>query len=142
MKKGIIIVVFMLFSCGSTNVNPNKKPLYEMLLNQTYGGASIRFFEILSEQKEIVMLQKDPKLKNRINPNDIQTSNYVVLNMGEKTTNGYRIEIESVTETEKNIVITTKEIAPLPGSVLIQQITNPYCLLKVNSKKEIIFKGN
>ncbi len=141
MKKVTsIILVLIFYSCATTNVNPNKKPLYEVLLNQIYGGANIRFFEILSEPNEIVMLQKDVKLKNRINPNDIQTANYIVLNMGEKSTNGYRIEIENITETDKNIIITTKEITPLPGSVLIQQITNPYCVVKINSKKEILFK--
>ncbi len=141
MKKiSLIIVVLVIYSCATSTVNPNKKPLYEVLLNQTYGGANIRFFEILSEPNEIAMLEKDAKLKNRIHPNDIQQSNFIVLNMGEKSTNGFRIEIESITETEKNIIITTKEIAPLPGSVLIQQITYPYCVVKVNSKKEIIFK--
>ncbi|MFM9825968.1 protease complex subunit PrcB family protein [Flavobacterium sp.] len=141
MKKSILIfLVLSLYSCATTIVNPNKKPLYEVLLNQTYGGANIRFFEILSEPNEIVMLQKDPKLKNRINPNDVQTSNYVILNMGEKSTNGFRIVIENITETDKNIIISTKEIVPLPGSVLIQQITNPFCVVKINSKKEILFK--
>ncbi len=140
MKKVIIILVLLFYSCATTIVNPNKKPLYEVLLNQTYGGANIRFFEILSEPNEIVMLQKDVKLKNRINPDDIQNSNFIVMNMGEKSTGGYRIEIESVTETDKNIIITTKEIVPIPGSVLIQQITNPYCVVKINSKKEILFK--
>lgn len=140
MKRVIIILGLLFYSCATTIVNANKKPLYEVLLNQTYGGANIRFFEILSEQNEIVMLQKDPKLKNRINPNDVQTSNYVVLNMGEKSTNGFRIEIENITETDKNIIITTKEIVPFQGSVLIQQITNPYCVVKINSKKEILFK--
>ena len=129
------------FSCATnTKVDPSKKPLYEVLTQQTYGGAAIRFFEILNEPDEIIMLQKDPKLKNRINPNDIKTSNFVIMNLGEKLTIGYRIEIESVVETEKNIIITTKEIAPIPGSITIQQITNPYYVVKINSKKEILFK--
>ncbi len=142
MKKvHIIIIVLTFFSCATTtNVDQNKKPLYEVLIQQTYGGAGIRFFEILSEPNEIAMLQKDPKLKNRINPNDIKTANFVIMNLGEKSTIGYRIEIESVVETEKNIIIITKEIAPIPGSISIQQITNPYYVVKINSKKEILFK--
>lgn len=142
MKKGfIILIIFTLISCAtSTKINSNPKPLYEVLLQQNYGGASIRFFEILSEPKEIMMLQKDPKLKNRINPTDIETANFVVMNMGEKSTIGHRIEIQSVVETEKNIIITTKEIAPIPGSISIQQISTPYYIVKINSKKEILFK--
>jgi hypothetical protein len=142
MKKGfIILIIFTFVSCAtSTKINSNPKPLYEVLLQQNYGGATIRFFEILSEPKEIMMLQKDPKLKNRINPTDIETCNFVVMNMGEKPTAGYRIEIQSVIETDKNIIITTKEIAPFPGSISIQQISTPYYIVKINSKKEILFK--
>lgn len=140
-KAYLLIIALTLFSCSTTTkVDKTKKPLYEVLLQQTYGGAAIRFFEILSEPEEIVMLQNDPKLKNRINPTDIKISNYIIMNMGEKSTIGFRIEIESVVETDKNIIITTKEIAPIPGSITIQQITNPYYVIKINSKKEIIFK--
>lgn len=136
-----IILVLAFFSCATTTkVDPSKKPLYEVLIHQTYGGAAIRFFEILSEPDEIVMLQKDPKLKNRINSADINSSNFIIMNMGEKSTIGYRIEIESVVETDKNIIITTKEIAPISGAIAIQQITNPYCVVKINSKKQILFK--
>lgn len=141
MRKIVfIILVLGLYSCVSKKINSNEKPLYEVLLQQNYGGASIRFFEILSESNEILMLQKDVKLKNRISSTDINTSNFVIMNMGEKSTLGYRIEIQSVVETDKNIIITTKEIAPISGSIAIQQITNPYCVVKINSKKQILFK--
>jgi serine protease inhibitor ecotin len=140
-KKYLIIVILTFFSCATTiNVDQNKKPLYEVLIQQTYGGASIRFFEILSEPNEVVMLQKDQKLKNRIHPDDIKTSNFVIMNLGEKSTIGYGIKIESVVETDKNIIITTKDITPIPGSITIQQITNPYYVVKINSKKNILFK--
>lgn len=142
MKKVVfVLIILIFFSCATpTKIDSGTKPLYEVLLQQNYGGASIRFFEILSEPNEIVMLQKDPKLKNRINPEDIKSCNFVVMNLGEKSTIGYRIEIQSVEETDKNIIITTKEIPPLPGSILIQQISTPYYILKINSKKQIVFK--
>lgn len=140
-KINTVILLFTLFSCATnTNVSQVKKPLYEILSQQTYGGAGFRFFEILSEPNEIVMLQKDPKLKNKISPTDCLTSNFVIMNVGEKPTIGYGIQIESVVETEKNIILTTKDITPIPGSITIQQITNPFYVVKINSKKEILFK--
>ena len=60
--------------------------------------------------------------------------------MGEKNSSGYKISIESVEETDKNIIITIKEIAPESSSNVIQEPTTPYCVVKINSKKEIIFK--
>lgn len=142
MKKVVLsILALILVSCGaSSSKTSGKNVLYEVLTQQTDGGASIRFFEILSEENEIVMLQNDEKLKEKIKTNDIQTSNFIVLNMGEKTSGGYKIGIESAVETDKNIIITIKETTPQSGSMVTQEITTPYCVVKINSKKEIIIK--
>jgi len=141
MKKALLtLLALILVSCASSVKQADSKTLFEILTQQTNGGASIRFFEILSEPKEIAMLQNDEKLKNKINSNDTQTSNFVVLNMGEKTSGGYKIGIESVVETDKNIIITVKETAPDTGTMTTQEITTPYCVVKINSKKEIIIK--
>ncbi|WKL44388.1 protease complex subunit PrcB family protein [Flavobacterium sp. ZE23DGlu08] len=142
MKKIIVsLVAVALVSCGATvTKSSDKSSLYEVLTQQTNGGASIRFFEILSEPNEIAMLQNDENLKNKISSNDVQTANFIVLNMGEKTSGGYSIGIDTVVETDKNIVITIKETNPEPGSMVTQAFTNPFCVVKINSKKEIIFK--
>jgi hypothetical protein len=86
------------------------------------------------------MLQGDENLKSKIGSNDIQTANFVILNMGQKTTGGYKIGIENVVETDKNIIITVKETIPEPGGMVTQAFTNPFCVVRINSKKEIIFK--
>lgn len=142
MKKVVLFILnLILVSCGaSSSKTSGTNVLYEVLTQQADGGASIRFFEILSEENEIAMLKNDEKLKEKIKPNDIQISNFVVLNMGEKTSGGYKISIESVVETDKNIVISVKETAPESGSMVTQEITTPYCVVKINSKKEIIIK--
>jgi len=142
MKKIVMsLLAAALMSCGAIVTKSSEtNALYEVMTQQMNGGASIRFFEILSEPNEIVMLQNDEKLKNKISSNDSQTSNFVILNMGEKTSGGYSIGIDSVVETDKNIVITIKETSPEPGSMVTQAFTNPFCVVKINSKKAIIFK--
>ena len=140
-KTGLLLLTLILVSCGASSLkNSGTSALYEVLTQQADGGANIRFFEILTEEKEISMLQNDEKLKNKIKPNDIQTSNFIVLNMGEKISGGYKIGIESAVETDKNIIITVKETVPEPSTMTIQEITTPYCVVKINSKKEIIIK--
>ena len=140
MKKFLtIIVITVMFSCG-TKKNVNINALYEVLTQQTSGGASIQFYEILSEEKEISMLMNDENLKNKINKGDTQKSNFVILNMGEKTSGGYKIKIENVEETASNIVVTVKQITPKANDMTSSVLTNPYTVLKINSKKEIIFK--
>jgi hypothetical protein len=141
MKKVVLtLLTLVLVSCSSSIKQTEKKPLFEVLTQQADGGASIRFFEILSEPNEIAMLQNDDKLKHKIHSNDVQTSNFIVLNMGEKTSGGYEIGVESVVETDKNIIITIKETVPESNSIVSQVVTYPYCIVKINSKKEIIIK--
>jgi hypothetical protein len=142
MKKAVLFMLTLfLVSCGASSTKTSgANALYEVLTQQADGGASIRFFEILTDEKEIAMLQNDEKLKNKIKPTDIQTSNFIVMNMGEKTSGGYKIGIESAVETDKNIIITVKETAPESGSMNTQEITTPYCVVKINSKKGIIIK--
>lgn len=135
------LLILLLVSCGtSAPVNSEREALYEVLTQQTDGGANIRFFEILTEPNEIRMLQNDKKLKNKISPADVQKSNFVILNMGEKNTGGYSIAIESAVETEKNIIIAVKESSPEPEAMVSQGFTYPFCVVKINSKKEIIIK--
>ncbi len=142
MKKTILLLLpFFLFSCGATSTKTTvNKTLFEVLTQQSYGGASIQFYEILTEPNEIKMLQNDAKLKNKITTNDILTSNFIILNMGEKLTGGFEIGVEGALETDKNIIVTIKETSPEPDAMVSKVISNPYCVVKINSKKEIIFK--
>ena len=58
MSKKIIsiLAIALLYSCSSTK-NIEKKPLYEVLLVNNDGGANIKFYEVLTEPKEIKMAQ-------------------------------------------------------------------------------------
>jgi hypothetical protein len=140
MKKVIsVLAVFVLISCGAKKTS-DSKALYEVLTTQSDGGGNIKFYEILTEPNEIKMLENDPLLTDKMKQADINTSNYVILNMGEKNTGGYSIGVEKVEETDKNIIITVKENNPAPDAMTMQVITYPYTVVKVHSKKEIIIK--
>lgn len=142
MKKSILVFVLVLtlFSCKTTIKVPEKKPLYEVLLQQNDGGGNINFYEILTEPREIKMLLNDEKLKGKISADDVQQSNFIILNMGQKPTGGYFITVDSVTETDENILIKVKEHNPDPGAMLTQSISYPYTIVKINSKKPIVIQ--
>jgi hypothetical protein len=141
MKKVIsVLAVFILISCGAKKTSDSNIVLYEVLTEQSSGGGNIKFFEILTEPNEILMLQNDPLLKDKMKHDDINNSNYVILNMGEKNTGGYSIGVEKVEETDKNIIITVKENAPAKDAMVMQVVSYPYTVVKIHSKKEIIIK--
>jgi hypothetical protein len=56
----------------------------------------------------------------------------------EKITGGYSITIESVVETDKNIIINVKESVPAPNSMITQGITIRFVLSKLILKEIII----
>ena len=132
------MLLIFLISCSSSKIQV--KPLYEILAQKISGGASIPFFEIITEPNEFGMIKNDPELKKKIKANDIQTANFLILNIGEKPSGGYSIEIENVVETEKNIIITTRQIKPQANQNVTFDITSPFLVVKINSKKEIIFQ--
>lgn len=142
MKKVIsVVIVFVLISCGAKKTTDSgSKVLYEVLTEQSDGGGNIKFFEILTEPNEIKMLENDPLLADKMKHDDINNSNYIILNMGEKNTGGYSIGVEKVEETDKNIIIMVKEHNPAADAMVMQVITYPYTVVKVHSKKEIIIK--
>lgn len=142
IKKGFVVfLILFLIGCSTKRSVTEAKPLFEILTQQEDGGATIRFFEILTEEKEIKMLQNDELLKNKISADDIKTSNYVILNMGEKTTLGYTIDVKSVEETADKIIIKVRDVEPKNAGVAEHEVFYyPYSILKVNSKKEIIIQ--
>ncbi len=139
MKKVLtIITLLILIGCGSKPKINETKPLYEILSQQSDGGATIRFFEILTEAREIKMLQNDDDLKKKIGANDITASNFIILNMGEQTTSGYKITIEKVEETADKVIVTIRDEEPKTTAVKEKEVFYyPYTIVRINSKKPI-----
>lgn len=140
MKKLIpILLLTVLYSCSTTKKVVENK-LYSVLVSSEYGGGNFRFYEIITETKEFKMLLGDEEIKKFVKPDDIKTSNFILVNLGEKNNGGYGVEVESVVEEVDKIVVTIKEIEPKKGSNVTMAITNPYAVIKINSKKQIEIK--
>ena len=117
MKKIIatMTVCLVLFSCTTQKSSDEKPPLYEILKQEEQGGANFRFFEIITEQKEFKMLLNDKDLKRKINPSDINTCNFLLLNMGEKNSGGYSFSIENIEEIRSLLGNQTKMVFVTAG---------------------------
>jgi hypothetical protein len=136
----LILVIVLLYSCSSTK-NIEKKPLYEVLLVNNDGGANIKFYEVLTEPKEIKMLLSDEALGKKIDSNDITNSNFVILNSGPTIEKSNKISIENVIETPTQIEVYVKDSQKNIEAVQTDDDTlYPYTVVKINSKKPIVIK--
>jgi hypothetical protein len=139
MKK-VIVTIFMLMLCiaCTTTKKIEPMPLYEILKQAEQGGADFQFYEIVTDKKEFKMILNDPDLRKKVKQDDILTANFILLNMGQKSSGGYFFSVENIEETPENIIITIKENAS--KGMVTSVMTNPMCILKINSKKNIIIK--
>ncbi len=141
MRKVISIVVIVLLCSCSTTKNVTTKPLYEVLLANNDGGANIKFYEVLTEPKEINMLMGDEALRKKIKSNDMTESNFIILNAGPTIENKNKIAIEKVVETQSQIEVYVKDSQNNIDAVETNDETfYPYTVVKVNSKKPIVIK--
>lgn len=141
MRKYLsIIAVVLLYSCSSTK-NTVEKPLYEVLVVNNDGGANIKFYEILTEAKEINMLLGDETLGKLIKAKDVATSSYLVLNTGPTKESYNRMKIEKVIDAPEQIEVYLKDTQKNLDVTQIDDMTKyPYTVVKINSKKKIVIK--
>jgi hypothetical protein len=69
--------------------------------------------------------------------NETEENYYIAISSGEKPTDGYEIEIESVKVENGRLIIVVEEINPERGSFLLDALTYPTKVIEVN-KNEII----
>jgi hypothetical protein len=142
-KISLLFLSLILFSCASKKSATHETSmtaLYEILYESENLGANIQFYEIVSEKSEFKMLLSKDGLKGKVKEEDIETSNFLLLNMGEKNTGGFAITVESVVETPTQIEVKVKQITPKPGDMVTMAFTYPICIVKINSKKPIVFQ--
>lgn len=142
MKNSILsLLLLLLVSCSSSLSNKTAvSPLFEILTEQPDGGGNLNFYEIVSDEKEFKVLQNDPKLRKKIKPSDIVASNFLILNLGEKSEKGYTVQILEAKETSDNIILTIVENNPSTTNNSTSRTVYPYSIVKINSKKDIIIK--
>ncbi|UPT70738.1 MAG: hypothetical protein M0D53_17030 [Flavobacterium sp. JAD_PAG50586_2] len=141
MKKYIsLVLILLLYSCSSTKKIVDR-PLYEILTVNNDGGANIKFYEILTEPKEINMLLGDETLAKLIKSKDINESSFIILNTGPTKESYNRMKVEKVIETPTQIEVYLKDTQKNLDRMQIDDTTKyPYTVVKVNSKKPIIIK--
>ena len=137
-KYSLLLIILVLASCSSTKKPIESKPLYDVLFGSDYGGGSFQFYEIISEEHEFQMLLGDDMIKPYVKKDDIKTSNFILVNLGEKSSGGYTIKVEKVKLLKDKVEVTIKEIPP--SGMVTSVMTKPCYVIRIKSKKPIEIK--
>jgi hypothetical protein len=143
MKTKIVlflVVALFLNSC-STSKTVGKVPLYEVLVVNNDGGANIKFYEILTEANEIMLLLGDETLKKKVKKEDAQKSSFIILNAGPTKETFNRATVQKVLEKEDAIEVYIKDMQKnVEADLANENVFYPYSIIKINSKKQIVIK--
>ena len=140
----IILSAFILFSCGSANEQGNDNIPFDILLQRSIGGKTTQDIVIINDNNA---LRDVYALVNRYqSPGfdlpEIDFSKYMAIAffMGEKSTGGYQIIVDSIVGTKDQVVVYYKEIGPKLGEMVTMAFTQPYSIIKMaRTSKEITF---
>jgi hypothetical protein len=142
IKRALALTCIALFlmACSSGKSGAGK-PLFEVLTVNDDGGANIKFYEVLSEPKEINMLLGDETLRKKIKPTDTTASTFVILNAGPTRETANHIKIVKVLETATEIQVFVNDTQNnTPIDLSDEDTRYPYTIVKINSKKPIVIK--
>ena len=140
-KIGLFFVVTIFLNSCSTSKTVEKSPLYEVLVVNNDGGANIKFYEILTETNEIMMLMGDETLEKKVKKDDVQKSNFIILNAGPTKETFNRVTVQKVLEKEDAIEVYIKDMQKnVEADLSNENVFYPYSIVKINSKKPIVIK--
>jgi hypothetical protein len=152
MKLGILLLTVLL-SCNSSknmSTSMDKKceyiqvPLVTLVEDQI-GGYVKEEIRVISDRKSLLevygYVNRIRKPGFSIPKIDFSKETVIAIFMGEKTSGGYAITVESVKEVNERVVVQIKETKPDPKDMVTMVITQPFCFVMINSVgKEFVFE--
>lgn len=143
MKKICLIpLVFLVFACNSMkNSNQNKdskSSLYTQLYSSAYQGRETESNVVVHNQDELNALFKSVN-SNTFPKVDFTKNQVAALFIGTRNTGGYNVFIDRVEE-DGNQILIYKKIEKPSGEMVTMALTNPFIIVEIHSKKEIVFK--
>jgi len=71
---------------------------------------------------------------------DFTKSKVLLLDMGQKATGGYGIEIEKIADSNDAAIVSVALVEPGSGCLVTQSLTNPYEFIEISTNKEILIE--
>lgn len=144
--------ILLLISCGGKNVKEfedkkvsnefeSKKSSneFEIIYHNNSNGVPEKSYRLIRNIEDFRAFSLSINLKE-IPKVDFEKSNVLILNMGQKNTGGYDVSLEKMIPENDKLVAIIKETSPKKGDMVTMAITSPICIVKINSKKEVVIK--
>jgi len=152
--KIVTLLFTILLGCNSSkrintsiNNNDNKytQVSFETLVKDQTGGYVKEEIRIISDRKSLLKVygyvNRIRKPGFPIPTIDFSKETVIAVFMGEKTSGGYAVSVESVKEEGEKVIVQIKEVKPGTKDMVTMAITQPFCFAKINNVgKEIVFE--
>lgn len=128
-----------MFSCTSSKNRMNDTD-FENIYNSSYGGKNNFGFELIQSNEDYINLITRLQIEEFDNNDglynvDFESRNVVIIYLGERSTGGYSVEVDSIYWKNEILFIKTKEIKPLKGQMVTMALTNPFCITTIPKVK-------
>lgn len=150
--KNLILIVFLccvliinlISSASSEKLKTTAKfslspqiPFSKLVSGTNASGFAKKTFVVVKDNKQWEKTWKQIHQNTVIVPKtpavDFKKWCLVAVFAGEKKTGGYKIEVASVVRENGRIIVFAKEISPDPSSIVIQVLSYPYTIVKINA---------
>lgn len=146
MKYFSIFITILLFSnCESTKQTQENNPdaPYETILESDYGGLEAKSYRVIRSKSELgnelSLLNLDESTLNRLKTVDFKKQVVLSLHMGTRNTGGYGIKVSNVEINGNTTYVKIEEQSPNPDDMVTMALTQPFCLVVIDSNENIIF---
>ncbi|MGH2667424.1 protease complex subunit PrcB family protein [Flavobacterium sp.] len=144
MKKTVCYLLFLsLMACGSNSLKnaeaKNSSGNFEVIYRSIYSGLPQKTYRVIRNNEDFRAFFISMK-EDKVPEVNFETSNVLILNMGRKNTGGYDVFPEKMIDDGNKVIMIIKEVFPQKGDMVTTALTSPICIVKINSKKEIIIK--
>jgi len=152
MKLCVLLITIFIGCSSSKNIDTkkemnekNNKVSFEILVEDQMGGFVKEETRVIRSHKELLQVygyvNRMRKPGFSIPKIDFSKASVVAIFMGEKTTGGFSVTVESVMNKEGKVIVEVIETQPKSNDMATMAFTQPFCFVKINSiDKEIVFE--
>src|SRR5690606_11463368 len=131
----MLLSALLVMACSSTK--DAKAITYNVLTDSNYGGKKSQSFQVIDNHDDLKKLYN--AVGDELVPNiDFAKYRIVALFMGEKTSGGYTIGIESIRQEKGKVIVKVKKT--YPDGMATMALSQPYMIAQVKTTRKIEFE--